>query len=56
MGKFEILKNAYFRKHLKLEVTMGENICIKYDEDNTKKYMRMFINQYENLSTLVEKY
>ena len=48
MGKIEIniiLKMYRIRKHLKWNMTLGENICIKYDEDNSPKYMRMLIYQ-----------
>lgn len=48
MDKFEInkfLKMRIIRKYLKLKGTLGENICIKYDEDNSQKCTTMFINQ-----------
>lgn len=37
MNKFEIikfLKMRIIRKYFKLKGTLGENICIRYDEDN----------------------
>lgn len=50
MGKFEIntsFKMYRIRKCLKWNTTLGENICIKYDEDNSPKCMRMLINNKE---------